>query len=98
MLLIYESIKEPVDSNFHMMALASLIHMDLLYHLSPSELKELISKVREPGVSPVLDPKILNGCLADYVVPPKKVEVRNYPLIIISVLLVLYFGTHFLIG
>lgn len=90
MISVYQSIKEPVDSNFHLMALASLVHMDLFHLLTPSQLFDIMEKVRMAGLSPVLDPEVLSGFLEKYYPPPRKVVVRNYKLIILSTLFFIY--------
>lgn len=90
MIDVYKSIKEPVDSNFHLMALASLVHMDLFHLLTPSQLFDIMEKVRMTGLSPVLDPEVLSGFLEKYYPPPRKVVVRNYKLIILSTLFFIY--------
>lgn len=87
---MYRSIEEPVDSNFHLMALSSLVHMDLFHLLTPSQLFDLMEKVRLPGLSPVLDPELLGGFLEKYTPPPRKVVVRNYLFIILSSLFFIY--------
>lgn len=72
------------------MALASLVHMDLFHLLTPSQLFDIMEKVRMAGLSPVLDPEVLSGFLEKYNPPPRKVVVRNYKLIILSTLFFIY--------
>ena len=95
---LYKSIEEPVDSNFHHLALASLVHMDLFHRLTPSQIFDLLDKVRRPGLSNVLDPSVLSGLLEAYVPPPRKIVVRNWFAIILSSIFFIYLSISLILS